>query len=519
MDSFQSHDTEPKLSGPVKHYRRPRRRPAYLRTKTGCLTCRTRKKKCDEKDRPCGNCKRMHLPCHWPGEKRAGQDDVEYSTAAAGAHTRRPKLQQKPGLEMIQFKVADLDCSGTSESCFSWSPKVVATSTPESANAELQDVQACILTIAPPVSLTYPNAITADSIPLFDFLRSVFLPQLIRPTAQRALIDLFSNESLTMALRVPFFMHALLACCGAEILVEGRHLQTHFQRLAELHYAKAVAGLRASLHTDSLENDCTVVLRTVIMLCIYERSKPYLSRGVDAHLLGMAQLIKIRFQQSSQDMPRSATDMAIDRVILEAFIFHTSTSIPFQHQEARPVDIDFAFSLAEKRLEDESCTTILDHSYSPILGVAPRLFACIREIVLMHQGLPRNVDVSRCYELMEAVSALEVDMLGSHQLVIGDVSRSDLVYQNASIGPRLYTLASKLLLDRMISLVVGDPAVATPQLLDEAINLVNQLQPSTDYYAETLELPSSGSNCVLESHQKWNNGEIDEDAGWLERSS
>ncbi|KAH8434399.1 uncharacterized protein LDX57_012046 [Aspergillus melleus] len=203
----------------------------------------------------------------------------------------------------------------------------------------------------------------------------------------------------------------------------------------------------------------------------------------------MAQLINVRFQQPSQYMPRSATNMAIDRVILEAFIFHTSTSIPFQHQAARPADIDFAFSLAEKRLEDESCTTILDHSHSPILGVPPRLFACIREIALIHQGLPRNVDVSRCYELMEAVSDLEVDMLGSHQLVMDDLSRRDLVYKDASIGPRLYILACKILLDRIISLVLGDSAVAAPQLLDEAIDLVNQLQPMTDYYAEYYGWP------------------------------
>ncbi|KAI9041845.1 uncharacterized protein KD926_006390 [Aspergillus affinis] len=430
-----------------------------------------------------------HLPCHWPGDKRAGQDDLEYSTAVSGAHARRPKLQPNTDLKVIQFNPVDIDQSSTSELRSSWSPKVVATSTPESWNAELGDVQAYIPTIAPPLSSIYSDAITSDSIPLFDFLRAVFLPQLIRPTAQRTLIDLFSNESLAIALRVPFFMHALLACCGAEILVEGRHIQTHYQQLAERHYTKAVAGLRANLDTNLTDRDGTVVLQTVIMLCIYERSKPYLSHGVDAHLLGMAQIIKVRFQQSSQNMHRSATDLAMDRVILEAFIFHTSTSIPFQQQEASPVDIDLAFSLAEEKLEDESHRTMVDHSHSPILGVPPRLFAHIREIALMYQGSPRNVDILRCYELMEIVSELETDMHGSHQFVRGNLSQGNLVYKTASVGPRLYTLASKLLLDRMICIVSGSSPATAPQLLEEAFDLVNQLQPSTDYYAEYYGWP------------------------------
>ncbi|KAL4740979.1 fungal-specific transcription factor domain-containing protein [Aspergillus similis] len=35
------------------------------RSKTGCLTCRRRKKKCDEVHPTCGGCARNHLPCQW----------------------------------------------------------------------------------------------------------------------------------------------------------------------------------------------------------------------------------------------------------------------------------------------------------------------------------------------------------------------------------------------------------------------------------------------------------------------
>ena len=37
-----------------------------LRVKTGCLTCRRRKKKCDETKPKCAGCRRNELDCQWP---------------------------------------------------------------------------------------------------------------------------------------------------------------------------------------------------------------------------------------------------------------------------------------------------------------------------------------------------------------------------------------------------------------------------------------------------------------------
>ncbi|CVL02568.1 related to C6 transcription factor [Fusarium mangiferae] len=44
---------------------RARRKP-ILRVKTGCFTCRNRKKKCDEVRPVCSGCRRNKIPCRWP---------------------------------------------------------------------------------------------------------------------------------------------------------------------------------------------------------------------------------------------------------------------------------------------------------------------------------------------------------------------------------------------------------------------------------------------------------------------
>ncbi|KAF7554607.1 hypothetical protein G7Z17_g2792 [Cylindrodendrum hubeiense] len=52
----------------TKPYLRPyaARRPPIFRVKTGCFTCRGRKKKCDEVKPLCSGCKRNKLNCRWP---------------------------------------------------------------------------------------------------------------------------------------------------------------------------------------------------------------------------------------------------------------------------------------------------------------------------------------------------------------------------------------------------------------------------------------------------------------------
>lgn len=81
--------------------------------------------------------------------------------------------------------------------------------------------------------------------------------------------ELVTRESLRWAFQSPFCMHALLACAAAEIPVNN----PQYRRMAEMHYIKAVSGLRQSLIETSDSSEWTVVLWTVLMLCIYEVSE------------------------------------------------------------------------------------------------------------------------------------------------------------------------------------------------------------------------------------------------------
>lgn len=94
MTTAQSHQPIPALNpapGPLfapqshsPHTPTPRRRPMpILRVRTGCLTCRRRKKKCDEAKPVCRGCERNRFECKWPGPHEIPRPR-RYSAAAAG---------------------------------------------------------------------------------------------------------------------------------------------------------------------------------------------------------------------------------------------------------------------------------------------------------------------------------------------------------------------------------------------------------------------------------------------------
>ncbi|KAF7562668.1 hypothetical protein G7046_g1492 [Stylonectria norvegica] len=70
-----------------------RRRPPIFRVKTGCFTCRGRKKKCDEVKPCCAGCRRNNLNCRWPTSAQS---------------TRKSRFPESPDFE-VELDTQDQD--------------------------------------------------------------------------------------------------------------------------------------------------------------------------------------------------------------------------------------------------------------------------------------------------------------------------------------------------------------------------------------------------------------------------
>ncbi|KAI0344668.1 hypothetical protein BDW22DRAFT_1427351 [Trametopsis cervina] len=69
-----------------------RKRPKYTRSKTGCLTCRTKKVKCDEEKPDCARCHASNRKCVWPD----GLATRKRSTRRESRPSHSPSVEGRP---------------------------------------------------------------------------------------------------------------------------------------------------------------------------------------------------------------------------------------------------------------------------------------------------------------------------------------------------------------------------------------------------------------------------------------
>lgn len=90
---------------PTKHRRN------YPRSKSGCLTCRERRKKCDEAKPACNYCVKAARICTWPGQDNHRQEQSQSGLDNSGSDTSsnpdpasRQRCQIKQFMEKAQAK-------------------------------------------------------------------------------------------------------------------------------------------------------------------------------------------------------------------------------------------------------------------------------------------------------------------------------------------------------------------------------------------------------------------------------
>lgn len=221
----------------------------YRRSRTGCLTCRSRRKKCDEVRPRCAGCRRNQLPCDWP-------------TQSSSERHSRPKDSTTASTVAIN------DC------CPFKSPVI-------SARASiLQRSNFSAPTIAPPVSSIWRGATSQDQRACLLTPQSVTLLSHFLMHTAASFATGPANDNPFVTLLVPLastddlLMHALLAVSGTQLGSKDPNLpiSVDFSRAARLHYSRLISGLLeelSGLAEDDLDKK-ERLLRLLMVACHYE---------------------------------------------------------------------------------------------------------------------------------------------------------------------------------------------------------------------------------------------------------
>ncbi|CEL01783.1 hypothetical protein ASPCAL01361 [Aspergillus calidoustus] len=206
----------------------------------------------------------------------------------------------------------------------------------------------------------------------------------------------------------------------------------------------------------------------------------------------------------------SGDDDRLRHVVMEGFIFHAATSVPFNPlPEQQTANLNPAIQLAQGALDTmPSRADTLGHPDSPVLGAPPGLFVLVREISLMHRAyeLRRADDDGRlqpCQELKAQLSQYRslyqkgLSLTGFPDTANTAVGAGTTSSNNpAFLGPTLYIIAAEILLADMLRATHNghhhnsmQTPFNIPSLVSEGVRLVSLLQPATDYYAEYYGWP------------------------------
>ncbi|KAL6824795.1 fungal-specific transcription factor domain-containing protein [Trichoderma sp. SZMC 28015] len=232
------------MQGRRRPYDYSKPRPNYPRFKTGCLSCRLRKKKCDEVKPRCRACCRNHLECQWP-DLSGGTSQPNSGSKPAG---REAVVEQLP---IVRAETQSSSPISTALSCQSPTHDLPIPGT------------ACNLTQVSITLLQHYSESTAGLLCTSPPTKSPFIT---------VVLPLASTDEL--------IMHTILALSGMhlECRQSARNsgsigsVNLEVQRATALHYQNTISGLRRELLNFDSANDRQQarLLLILIIACHYE---------------------------------------------------------------------------------------------------------------------------------------------------------------------------------------------------------------------------------------------------------
>lgn len=156
------------------------------RTKTGCLTCRKRKKKCDENiiDGKCQGCTRNFLDCNWP-------------TSLTQAPTSRGRTSSISS-ECSGTSIDTLDNSEPNTRAPSPISNHFISSYPSPKSPKLEDEHDISCIKLPPLRINHPQSLMRQSLPQEIVLPKIEVPKMEAAKMEASKVDASKLHSLPM---------------------------------------------------------------------------------------------------------------------------------------------------------------------------------------------------------------------------------------------------------------------------------------------------------------------------------
>ncbi|KAL4911373.1 fungal-specific transcription factor domain-containing protein [Aspergillus multicolor] len=321
-----------------------------MRTRSGCLTCRRRKKKCDEQKPRCAACARNGLLCSWPPLPPTQIDEaIIVSNQEAGATDSGANISEAPHLQLCD------------------SPRRTGMFLPESSTL-----------------LSHYLARTGG------LLATV-------PTG----LNPFTSSVVAIAYNDDLVMHPILALSGSHLSFQlgDRRDRNGIERATYTHYSQALKSMQRAVSDPNLDTVAVMkVLLSMMLLCHYEAISGNLAGSMFSHLRASRKLI-LRLRKCRDIFETDDCKMHYGLIIeLYSYIVLANSITPYGMIPSRAIPLDpFLLSLHSELGDFEA--------FGTMFGGTHELFEVLMHVsVHADQGIePRpSLDAENKYALLKA---------------------------------------------------------------------------------------------------------------------
>ncbi|KAH7314143.1 hypothetical protein BKA65DRAFT_116714 [Rhexocercosporidium sp. MPI-PUGE-AT-0058] len=451
-------------------------RSPKLRTKAGCVTCRTRRKKCDQGKPICATCDRLCLDCEYP-DRDSLEDRRERRAPNSRWSPKSKSPETSPSSQCSPLSTTTLDAIPMSQQEPSQSSSIVTIKT--SYFGILSTAQIFLR--------------SSREILLLSSYCDFFVPANILPNAHANFSKLYVGE-------VQELKDSMFACSSMQL--SNKHDAPPVEALD--YYTRAVSGLRRKLSAKELTGREDWLLLTTILLhcfetwrCDADQSTPMAFQ----HLLGAIQLLKLRCQSPLTE--EGHYDLYI--LMAESIIFHVSTLLVSSPSFAA-LEIDSnLWEWIEIILQKPAYEDLPPPASHPVLGTPRQLNKLVFEISKLSMRAPLTAgDVLDLEKLGNDLTKWEID-----EEALAYDHRPDLSEDPYSKVRNLYIVCARILLLTIEATGENSEVVVREQhvrkYITKALEIIHEMEnTSLESWNFLMRWPLRVLGCIVESEEDKN---------------
>ncbi|KAL7949506.1 hypothetical protein V8C42DRAFT_311082 [Trichoderma barbatum] len=396
-----------------------------LRTKTGCLTCRQRRTKCDEIIPICGGCRFSGRNCQWP--TAADLLDRRFASHCQSRH-RSARAKTK------RAKNGTGDSHQTGE---------------ESQEESLCTIPNPNLYLLSEAGVAHGAASRHLEFAISRHFAERYCGLILLPGCHSDFSDGWLGEIQNLMVSHRSVYYSVLACAASHIYLIDTN--SSMQELAITYYSNAITDMSTFLSTASNLEYHNALLISVILLYVHGCIGLGTYADVPRHVKAATQILKLRHVREPVKSNRFLDRIAIESILYQIFLTTMGLWSDFVLHDFN-FDSDF-WAQAElllngwRPLFPGSPTSV----NSPVLGIPISLF---RTIILLRQQwqTPLSLDTETIKQIQIEVESWEVTLLCEQEPDL--LGENNLNHQNSQenyykdVG-WLHVIAASLLLEQL----------------------------------------------------------------------